>query len=127
MAEKISYEMEFVVNSSPTMLYKYLSTPSGLSGWFANNVNSRDNHFTFYWERSEQSAELISKKKNEFVRFRWEDDDEESFFEFKIQIDDLTKDIALIITDFADDEEEVEENKMLWESQVNKLKGVIGG
>ncbi len=41
MSDKSKYEIEFVIQSSPQLLYQYLSTPSGLSEWFADNVNSR--------------------------------------------------------------------------------------
>ncbi len=126
MSEKIKYEIEFVVKASPKMLYKFLSTPSGLSEWFADNVNSRGKKFSFFWEGTEEVAELISKKANDFIRFKWEDDDDEdTYFEFKIIKDELTRDVALLVVDFAEDDE-IEESKRLWESQINSLLHVIG-
>lgn len=127
MADKIKYELEFAIKSSPKLLYNYISTPSGLSEWFSRNVNSRGEVFTFIWERSEEEAKLISKKANEFVRFKWEDDeDDESYFELRIQVDGITKDVALVVTDFAE-EDELEESKLLWTSQVDDLLALIGG
>ena len=127
MSEKIKYELEFVVKSSSSLLYKYISTPSGLSEWFADNVNSRGEVYTFIWNGDEEQAKLLTKKVNQFVRFKWlADEDAETYFELKIQIDDLTKDVALIITDFAE-EDELEEARLLWESQVADLHGLIGG
>lgn len=41
MESKIRYELEFPINSSPQLLYQYISTPSGLQEWFADTVNSR--------------------------------------------------------------------------------------
>ncbi|WP_373657448.1 START-like domain-containing protein, partial [Escherichia coli] len=38
MSEKIKYEMEFPITASPQLLYQYISTSSGLSEWFADNV-----------------------------------------------------------------------------------------
>ena len=111
------------------MLYNYLSTPSGLSEWYADNVNSRGELFTFIWEGSEEQAKLLSKKTDERVKFRWMDDvenEESYFFELRIQVDEITKDVSLMITDFADDEDEVEEGKMLWENMVSNLKQVLG-
>lgn len=126
MKKKIQYEMEFILHSSPQLLYKYIATPSGLSEWFADNVNSRGEIFTFIWDDSEEVATLIRKKTLEFVRFKWQDSEEEdSFFEMKIVVDEITKDVSLFITDFAE-EEEMEESKMLWENQVSDLKYVIG-
>lgn len=126
MSDKVEYSMEFVVKASPKMLYKFLSSPSGLAEWFADNVNSRGKSYTFIWDGSEEVATLVSKKADKYIRFKWdEDEDEESFFEFKLEIDDLTNDLSLIITDFAE-EDEVEESKLLWESQVNSLLHAIG-
>ncbi|MCO6500927.1 MAG: SRPBCC domain-containing protein [Vicingus serpentipes] len=127
MSEKVKYELEFVVKSSSSLLYKYISTPGGLGEWFADNVNSRGEIFTFMWNGDEEQAKLLTKKVNQFVRFKWlADEDPATYFELKIQIDDLTKDVALIITDFAE-EDELEEARLLWESQVGDLHGLIGG
>lgn len=129
VSDKVKYELEFVMRSSANLLYKYLATPSGLSEWFADNVNSRGELFTFIWDDSEEQAKLLSKKRDQFIKFKWlddEDDDDSSYFEFRIEIDDITKDVSLMITDFAD-EDELEASKLLWESQVDQLHGLIGG
>ncbi|WP_308992195.1 START-like domain-containing protein [Mariniflexile litorale] len=127
MDEKIKFEIEFTIQASPQLIYQYISTPSGLSEWFSDNVNSRGELFTFIWDDSEEKAKLISKKTNERIRFRWlnDDDDNTSYFEIKIQVDEITKDVSLIITDFAE-ADEVEESKMLWENQISSLKQVLG-
>ena len=125
--EKIKIELEYLVNTSPNILFTCLSTPSGLSEWFANDVNIKSDMYTFFWERSEESAKLLNIRKGEAVRFQWEDDeDEDYYFEMAIKIDDLTKEVALIVTDFAEEDEE-EEIRMLWDNNVSKLKQAIGG
>lgn len=126
--EKVKYELEFPVKASPHMLFPFLSTPSGLSEWFCDDVNSRGEKFTFMWDSDERVAFMLAKKKDMFIRFRWEEDEEEGnsyYFEFKIEVDELTNDAALMITDFSD-EDEVEEDKLLWESQVHELLHTIG-
>lgn len=125
MSDKIKFEMEFVIQSSPQMLYQYLATPSGLSEWFADNVNSRGEKFTFIWDEAEEEAKLLKRKTDEFVRFAWEEAEDDSYFEMKIIVDEITKDVSLFITDFAE-EDEVEESKMLWTNQVSDLKQVLG-
>ena len=125
---KIKIDLEFPINSSPQLLYQYLSTPSGLSEWFADNVNSRGDIYTFIWGESEEKAKLANKKSDEKVRFRWLDEDgaeTENVFEFKIVKDELTKDVILIITDFCE-EDEIDDQKLLWQNQINDLKKVIG-
>ena len=121
------YTLEFPIRSSIKVLYKRLSTPSGLSEWFANDVNIKNGIYTFYWDGSEQSAKLVTKKENKFVKYKWIDSDEaDDYFEFKIVVDDMTSDVSLLITDFADDEEDFEEAKLLWETQVDNLRGALG-
>jgi len=126
MSTKVKFEIEFPINSSPQLLYNYISTPSGLSEWFADNVNSRGEFYSFIWDDSEETAKLITKKSPERIKFKWLDSDDEScFFELRIQVDSITKDVSLIVTDFSD-EDEIEETKMLWENQISDLKQVLG-
>ncbi|RSK40399.1 START-like domain-containing protein [Mangrovimonas spongiae] len=126
MDDKIKYEMEFPIHASPQLLYQYISTPSGLSEWFAENVNSRGELFKFIWDGAEEQAKLLSKKSGERVKFRWVDDEDSSYyFEIKIQVDEITKDVSLIITDYTE-EDELDEAKMLWENQISDLKQVLG-
>jgi uncharacterized protein YndB with AHSA1/START domain len=126
MDEKIKFEIEFPIHASPQLLYQYISTPSGLSEWFSDNVNLRGELFTFIWDDSEEQAKLVSKKNEERVKFKWvEDEDPKTYFEIKIQVDEITKDVSLIVVDFSE-EDEVEESKMLWENQISSLKQVLG-
>ena len=125
MPDKIKYELEFPIQASPNMLYQYISSASSLTEWFADDVNSRGKIFSFFWDGSEEKAELISSKNNQFVKFKWLENEDNSFFEIRIVVDELTKDASLIITDFSD-EDEVDESKMLWESQISDLKQVLG-
>ena len=125
MSDKIKFELEFVIQSSPQLLFQYLSTPSGLSEWFADNVNSRGELFNFMWDGSEEEAKLLKKKSDEFIRFAWDESEDDSYFEMRIIVDEITSDVSLFITDFAE-EDEVEEAKMLWENQVSSLKQVLG-
>ena len=128
MSKRVSYSLEIDFQSSPQLLFQYLSTPSGLSEWFADDVNSRGEIFTFFWDDGEETAKLLSKKNNEKVKFQWINDEEASeseFFELIIEVDEMTKDVSLIITDFSD-EDELDESKMLWENSVASLKQVLG-
>ncbi|AWI27337.1 START-like domain-containing protein [Flavobacterium pallidum] len=128
MEVKVKYELEFPINSSPQLLYQYISTPSGLSEWFADNVNSRGEYFTFIWDDSEEKARVASKKTGEKIKFRWIDinnEDTDYFFELRILEDEITKDVSLMIIDYAP-ESELDEAALLWENQISDLKHVIG-
>ncbi len=120
------FELEFIIHASADMLYEFLSTPSGLSEWFCDDVNIRNGIYTFIWDGQMQQARLLKTVDVLLVRFQWVDKNDGSYFEFRIQRDDLTNDISLIITDFADTNAERESSKLLWGSQVEKLMHVIG-
>ena len=127
MSDKIKVELEYPIKTSTSVLYNFLSTPSGLSGWFADDVNIKNDNYIFFWDGSEETAKVLSKNNNTSIKFQWEDDEgEDYFFEFAIKIDPITKDVAVMITDFVE-EDEVEENKLLWDNQINELKNKIGG
>ncbi len=128
MSSKVRYEIEFQINSSPSLLYQYISTPSGLQEWFADSVNARDEFFTFGWNGSEENARLSLKKNDERVKFKWVDDnkkDTEYFFEIQILEDEITKDVSINVIDFAE-EDEIDEMKQLWANQISDLKHIIG-
>ena len=109
------------------MLYTYFGTPAGLEEWFADKVNSRSKFITFIWDGVEEQAKILINKTNERVKYKWmESKDDETYFEFRIEIDAITKDVSLMITDFADSKEDVAESKMLWENQIEELKHTIG-
>lgn len=120
--EKI--QLEYVINCSPKVLYNRLSTASGLAEWFADDVRVQGKRYTFIWEGSEQTAEMTLRKENRLVRFNWVDDDN-LYFEFKISQDELTGDVSLIIVDFSE-EDELEETRELWNTQIADLKHILG-
>tara|TARA_A100001015_G_scaffold268403_1_gene319236 strand:+ start:87 stop:467 length:381 start_codon:yes stop_codon:yes gene_type:complete len=124
MCTKKQYTIEFDFHASPQLLFQYLSTPSGLSEWFADNVNSRGEDFTFLWDDSEEEAKLLSLKADKTIRFQWKED-QDSFFQFEIVVDEITKDVSLLVTDFAE-EDEIEESQMLWNNLIADLKQVLG-
>lgn len=123
---KGKFELEYVIRTSPGILYEFLTSPSGLSEWFADDVNIHDGVFTFFWEGSEQKAKLLAFKEEKFVRLQWLDKPDGTYFEFRIERDDLTGDISLMIVDFADEASDLETSKRLWDSQINTLLNVIG-
>ena len=125
--KKQKYQLEFEVKSSPKVLYSHLSTASGLEEWFADRVNIHEGDFVFHWEGSDARAKMVSKKENQYVRYKWVNSEakDDSYFQFEIQLDEITSDVALIVTDFAT-EEEKEEEVLLWNSQIHNLMHVIG-
>lgn len=128
MAGKTKLQLEYIINCSPKVLFNRLSTAAGLTEWFADDVRVKGNIFTFIWGDTDEEAEKKIHKENKMVRYEWVGSDlnkDESYFEFVIAQDDLTNDVSLIVVDFADKDEE-EETEGLWNSQVAKLKQVLG-
>ena len=128
MTNKERFELEYVLRTSPKVLDKLLSTPDGLSEWFADDVIVKDDMYTFHWDGSEEQARLISKKAGEYIKWQWlndEEDDLETFFEMKYTIDPMTKVVILTVSDFAERTEK-DEIVRLWESQISDLRRVIG-
>jgi hypothetical protein len=122
---KVKYTLEYLLNCSPIVLFPRLSTPGGLSEWFADNVNLEGKYFVFYWDDTSNKAEIIQKRENYFIRFKWLDDTENTYFEFRIVLDELTGENSLIVIDFAE-ENEKKEAIDLWNSQISVLKHCIG-
>ncbi len=122
---KEKFELEFIIKTSPSILFNRLSTPSGLSEWFSDDVNVKGDKFIFIWDGAEQVAELLSKKENQQIKFHWEEEDDDSYFEFFVNVDDLTGDTALVITDFAESDEK-EDAIELWNQQIDQLKQALG-
>lgn len=123
--EKI--HLEYILNTvSPNVLWTHLSTPSGLSEWFADDVRLIGKHYIFVWDKTEQEAEQIGFRLNNFIRFRWlEDEDTKYYFEFKIYVDEITQDTVFEITDYAEPDE-IEDLVNLWNTQVENLKRSLG-
>lgn len=128
MAEKEKFEMEFLLKTSTKVLDNMISTPSGLSEWFADDVNIKDDIYTFFWDGSEEEARLISRKANAKMKWRWledEEDENDAYFELKYEVDPMTKAVVLTITDFAEPDE-IDEASRLWDKQISNLKQVLG-
>ncbi|MHB1277483.1 MAG: START-like domain-containing protein [Bacteroidia bacterium] len=125
MSKRVKFNIEIEVKSSPNILYTYLSSPSGLAEWFCDDVDVHSGNYIFKWDGSEQEAEVVKTINNKLVRFRWADSPEDEYFEMEVRVDDLTSDVALVITDFCDAGDE-RSSEQLWESQVQQLKMAIG-
>ena len=126
MSKKKKIRLEYPIKSSPAILFNSISSPSGLSTWFAEDVDIYNSNYKFKWDGDEQIAELIKKTAAKGIKFRWKDAPADEYFEFEILQDELTDDVALVVTDFVDEDDE-ENATQLWDSQVHELKMSLGG
>ncbi len=124
--DRVKVDMEFIMRCSPEMLYRYFLQPAILVRWFCDSVDISGDVFTFGWSGSEEAAELVEAVEHERLRFEWLDEEREGeYLEYRISKSPITGDTILEITDFCD-EDEVEDTRQLWESQIESLKKVIG-
>jgi len=123
--KKLMYSLEFPIRCSPTILYEFLSTPVGLQEWFADKVDQRDHTFFFTWNGSTDTADILEHVENEFIRYRWNHQSKDEFFEFSIETSPVTSETILRITDFADKADQKDQER-LWNTQVSDLKHRIG-
>lgn len=124
---KEKFHIEYIFdNVSQKSLWNHLTTPPGLSAWFADDVSIEGNVYIFKWNKAIEEAELIAMKPGTTVRYRWiEEDDEHAYFEFIIHPIELTGGTALEITDFAEPDEKADSIN-LWDSQIETLKRTLG-
>lgn len=124
--KRVSFEMEFIFRASPAILYTFLTTPACLVRWFCDGVDINTDVFTFTWDGADENAEMLDDIQEERVRFRWEDADEGEYLEFRMYKSGVTNETVLEITDFCDDDE-VDSQMDLWNTQLKKLKSECGG
>lgn len=116
------YTLEFPIRTTPKLLFTLISSPEGLSRWFADQVRVDDQVFCFQWKDSQQTAELVDYKEFEYVKFRWTDDFHEGYIlELHIRQETLSGEVALEVTDYSE-ASDMEFNQRLWNTQVGKLQ-----
>jgi hypothetical protein len=123
---KGKFTLEYVIRTPVSLLYDFITTPNGLAEWFADGVDLKDNVYSFEWDGSKQFAKVVSAKIDSYLRLRWMDKPDNYYFEFRLEQDELTNEVALIITDFGENEEDIIAMRRLWESQIQRLIKALG-
>jgi len=126
MSDRKKFQIEYQINSSPEFLYTYINTPSGLAAWFADDVSVDGDIYTFMWEGSEEKARILGKRASKFAKFQWLEKPENEYFLFEIEKDELTGDVALIVTDF-EEADEIKGATMIYNVGIDRLREIIGG
>jgi uncharacterized protein YndB with AHSA1/START domain len=124
--KRVSFTLEFIIRTSPTIVYKFLTTPSCLIRWFCDKVEIDGEKFAYYWGDEEEVAYLIDDFEDEYLRFQWEEaESDEEYLEFKMSISDVTRETVFEIVDYCD-EDEVADQKQLWSNQIDAMKKAMG-
>lgn len=124
--KRIPVELEFIFRASPAILYKFITDPSCLIRWYCDGVDINDEVYTFEWQGSEEEALMLDDIEEERVRFRWLEEEEGEYFEYRMYKSPVTGETVLEITDYCD-EDEVDDTYQLWESSIKKLRIETGG
>jgi uncharacterized protein YndB with AHSA1/START domain len=127
--QKIDIEYPLAIKS-PALIWEQISSAHGLERWFADHVNEEDGMFTFTWgepwtEQDIRKAHVLESVVNDHIRMKWDEEDDDSYFEMRIDKSDLTHQLNLLITDFAEDDD-VDGLKILWESMLDRLHRASG-
>jgi hypothetical protein len=132
-SKKKLFTADYEVHASIKMLYPYIQTASGLAEWFADDVtiNNNDKSFTFFWDNEEHRAKLVSFRTNHFVRFQFlpeskADENDPSYFELRLDFNELTQSTYLKIFDYSDFDDQRELHS-LWDGLVEQLRKIVGG
>jgi uncharacterized protein YndB with AHSA1/START domain len=119
--KKELFQIDYVLkNGSASLLWKMISTPSGLSEWFAENVEEKNKIFSFQWGNSIQNAKMLSITPGAAIRFHWEEETDDSYFEFRFNHSELTRELVLSVIDFAEPSDK-KSSIDLWNSQIETL------
>lgn len=124
MAKEV-FEIDYVLRTSPRILYDFCRQPTHLSQWFCDKVDYHGDQFTFIWNGYSESAILIDDIEEELVAYHWDGTEDDEFFEFAINVNEISGDTILTINDFAE-AGELADQKLWWDNQIQKLIRVMG-
>jgi len=132
MSAKRLFTADFEIHASVKMLYPYIQTASGLGDWFADNVRiSPEKVFTFEWEGEQHKAIMTAHRINHYSKFEYlpenaDDEGDPSYFELRLEVNELTQTTFLKVYDYSDFDD-MDELRDLWDGLVENLRKVVGG
>lgn len=126
MAKRRCYKIEYSFKAKAELIYNYLSIPYNLATWFADDVQINQDLMIFTWEGSSERAKITKQILKKKVVFRWIDRPDEEYLTFDIETDEVTGGTVLQISDY-DDEDQIQEANLMWDTAIEKLKRTIGG
>ena len=122
---RVQVKMEFMFKASPSILYLFVTQPTGLVRWFCDKVDNIGDRYTFSWEGDEEEAVMVDDLEEERVKYVWDERPDE-FLQFRIYRTDITNETILEVTDYCDDDEVIEQQD-IWQMYIRKFKTFCGG
>ena len=124
-AARKKFTLEYIIRSSPAILFEFVSQPDSLAQWFSDVCDAQDDIFIFGWGADYQRARQVDLVDEDSVRYHWEHGNADEYFGFKVYKSEIANDTVLEITDYVDPKE-MKEQIFLWDKQVEDLKHAIG-
>lgn len=124
--KRVKFTVEFLFRASPGMVYQFLTSPACLTRWFCDEVDASEDEFTYFWAGEGQTAIVLEDIEEELLKLQWEDAEEDEYLEFKMYQSPVTGETILEVTDFCD-EDEVEDQRQLWITQIEDMRKETGG
>ncbi len=126
MSKKQLFTLEFPVRCSPSILYEFLSTTTGLQEWFADKVDEWEGVISFSWNGGvPDKAKVLEKEQDKFIRYKWLHSDKNEYFEFRIAKTEISNQTILVISDFAE-KNDIKDQSQLWSYQIKELFHRLG-
>lgn len=123
---KEKFTLEYDMRSTPvSMLWSYIATANGLKEWFADDAKMEGKEVVLIWNGVEQGLSIVGLRTEKYIRYRWSEDTDKTYFELRIMTSELTGNSVLCVTDFAEPEE-LQEAKDLWNYQMETLQRQLG-
>ncbi|MDN3670901.1 START-like domain-containing protein [Echinicola jeungdonensis] len=129
---KNKFVADYQMNTSRSVVFPYLSTASGLSEWFADDVTIDDDKvFDFIYEGVDHYAKIVALRSNHSVKFEFFDpkhpeESDRSYVEFRIEENELTQTLFIKVIEYSDTFDD-DAQETIWEGLINNLKEIIGG
>jgi len=121
---KKHFTQEFEINARAHEIYELISTPDGLSQWFADKITLNENgRYVFTWGKTSYSAEMIDYRKNVHIRYKWEGE-KEQFLDFRISVSPVSGTLFLRVIDSMDTDDP-HEQAVMWNSAIQTLKNLV--
>ena len=123
---KEKFTLEYDMRSTPvSMLWSYIATANGLKEWFSDDAKMDGKEVVLIWNGVEQGLSIVGLRTEKYIRYRWSEDTDKTYFELRIMTSELTGNSVLCVTDFAEPEE-LQEAKDLWNYQMETLQRQLG-
>ncbi len=109
----------------PDIVWQLISTDHGLGRWIADEVIEKDGVISFTWgqpwaDHHTLTANVVERERNSHIKFKWTDEEDDSFWEMRIGKSELTGELCLCVSDYAQ-EDDIDDLHLLWDGNMERL------